>query len=322
MIYCKAPFRISLLGGGSDHPNFIDKHGYGLVLTAAINKYAYVGVKELMPFFPYKTRLTYSEVECVNHWYDIKHRVFKYCLSYENLQNDPVEINYTADLPGSIGLGTSSTMIVCMLEALRQFHHSRGYQDKQFLWKSAFHVENVLMQETVGYQDYLPAIYGWTQGYKITHGKLTFLPLHSKIEDIVNNCGLLLYLGKTRNSSEVLSQYVKELPDSDAQLQIRKLAEEGMSSSSVSHLGCLLRDSWELKKTLSPNVSTPQVDEVIETCVANGAYGAKLCGSGGGGCVFVLARADRLYNIVQATKELGAIQIPFEVAPRGVGRIL
>lgn len=292
-----------------------------MVISAAVNKYAYISVKELMPFFPYKSRITYSEVETVQCNKDIKHRVFNNCLKYALLDDESLEINYTADLPGSIGLATSSTMIVCLLEALFQYRFSIGYQDKIQLWRDSSTVERVMMKEVVGYQDYLPAIYGGCHSFKITHNNVEFSPLHL-FRKRINRYGLLFYLGNTRNSSNTLSNYIDKIPNDRAQWEILQLAEKALEENNIVSLGTMLTESWWLKKSLSPVVSTPLVDDVIEIALKNKALGAKLCGSGGGGCVFVLAHPSVHYNVVEAAKEAGAIQIPFKISKNGVERIL
>lgn len=322
MIICKAPFRVSLFGGGSDYPSFIDKYGYGLVISSAVNKYAYVQVKELPPFFPYKSRLTYSEIECINDWSDIKHRVFKYCIAELGLEEERLEINFTSDLPGGIGLGTSSTMIVCMLEALYQYKHNRTWPDKNDLWLKAANIEQNLMDESVGFQDYLPAIHGWSYGYRITKDKAILLPLNNSVKEAVSRFGLLFYLGKTRNSSNIINNYIDKLHKSDNQFRILQLAEKALQEENIELLGYYLYESWLAKKDISPAISNDHIDTLIDIIIDKGAYGAKLCGGGNSGCVFVIAPPHLHYNIIKSVRAAGAVQIPYEISTRGVQRIL
>lgn len=322
MIICKAPFRISILGGGSDHPEFIDKHGHGLVISTSINKYSYINIKKLFPFHSYKTKITYDYIEKVNDNICISNNIFRECIRFTDLQNEPLEINHISDIPGGSGLGTSSTTIVCLLEAINEYKYKHPYKDKISLWRDAFYVEKTLMKETVGLQDYLPAIHGWAYGYKITNNEVKIISLNHEFKNIIRNCGLLFYLGKTRSSSDILKTYTNQLPDSNNQLLIRKFAEEGLNATTLEHVGVLLKESWQLKKGLSPEISNKYIDDVIEICLKNGAYGAKLCGGGGGGCIFALADPNDFYNIIEAVKEVNVKQIPFKIAPRGVERVL
>jgi D-glycero-alpha-D-manno-heptose-7-phosphate kinase len=72
MIISRTPFRISLFGGGSDYPQWYREHG-GSVLGCAINKYCYITLRRLPPFFPHRHRIVYSIVETVNDLADIQH---------------------------------------------------------------------------------------------------------------------------------------------------------------------------------------------------------------------------------------------------------
>ena len=70
MIISRTPFRISLFGGGTDYPTWFREHG-GAVLGMAINKYCYISVRRLPPFFEHKSRIVYSQVELVREvWED------------------------------------------------------------------------------------------------------------------------------------------------------------------------------------------------------------------------------------------------------------
>ena len=66
MIITKTPFRISFFGGGTDYPDWVSKNG-GKVLTTTIDKYCYISVRILPPFFKHKHRIVYSHIENVNN---------------------------------------------------------------------------------------------------------------------------------------------------------------------------------------------------------------------------------------------------------------
>ena len=64
MIISRTPFRISFFGGGTDYPEWYSEHG-GAVLSTTIDKYCYISVRPLPPFFDHKFRVVYSIVENV-----------------------------------------------------------------------------------------------------------------------------------------------------------------------------------------------------------------------------------------------------------------
>ena len=62
MIQVKAPFRISFFGGGTDFEDYY-KDYCGAVLSAAIDKYCYVTLRDLPPFFEYKRAIEKNAFE-------------------------------------------------------------------------------------------------------------------------------------------------------------------------------------------------------------------------------------------------------------------
>src|SRR5437867_5364385 len=100
--------RVSFLGGGTGYPEFFLQSGPGLVLGAAIDKFAYLSITRFhSELFDYSLRIAYRQVECVRSIDELEHAPFRECLRYCGVTSD-VEINYTGELPSFSGLGTSS----------------------------------------------------------------------------------------------------------------------------------------------------------------------------------------------------------------------
>ena len=128
MIRVKAPFRISFFGGGTDFKEYYKEYG-GAVLSTTIDKYCYVTLRDLPPFFKYKNQFTYSKIERFNELNEVDHPLVRNALKM--LPYDHIQISYDADLPACSGLGTSSAFAVALLEGL---HAMRGeYPDKENL---------------------------------------------------------------------------------------------------------------------------------------------------------------------------------------------
>ena len=72
MIISRTPFRISLFGGGTDYPTWFREHG-GAVIGTTIDKYCYISVRRLPPFFEHKSKIVYSKVELVKEMAEIEH---------------------------------------------------------------------------------------------------------------------------------------------------------------------------------------------------------------------------------------------------------
>ena len=105
MIITRTPFRVSLFGGGSDYPAWSQQHG-GSVLGFAINRYCYINVRRLPPFFDHKHRIVYSLIENVKEISEIRHPAVRAVLTEMGI-HDGLEIHHDGDLPARSGLGSS-----------------------------------------------------------------------------------------------------------------------------------------------------------------------------------------------------------------------
>ena len=120
MIITRTPFRLSLFGGGLDYPEWFSENP-SWILTAAINRYSYISIRRLPPFFDHKSRIVYSKVELVKNNKEIIHPGVKGCLNYLGI-DDGLEIHYDGDLPARSGIGSSSSFTVGLLKALSSYN--------------------------------------------------------------------------------------------------------------------------------------------------------------------------------------------------------
>src|ERR1700730_18709760 len=102
MIISRTPFRVSLFGGGTDYPQWYGEHG-GSVIATTIDKYCYISVRELPPFFEHKFRLVYSVVENVKEIRDINHPSVRGCLEWLKVETG-LEIPHGGDLAARGGV--------------------------------------------------------------------------------------------------------------------------------------------------------------------------------------------------------------------------
>ena len=115
MIITQTPFRISFFGGGTDYKPYFDEYG-GSVLSTTFDKYCYVTVRRLLPFFSYKNEITYAKIERTAGVDEIEHPAVREAMKFFGMHN--LRIAYEADLPAHSGLGSSSAFAVSLLEAL------------------------------------------------------------------------------------------------------------------------------------------------------------------------------------------------------------
>src|SRR6188508_3138271 len=156
MIISRTPFRISFFGGGTDYPEWFSEHG-GAVLSTTIDKYCYLSVRELPPFFDHKFRVVYSIVENVREVNDIKHPAVRGVLGWLNVAKG-LEIHHDGDLPARAGLGSSSAFTVGLISAVLAL--DGRHISKDDLADEAINVEQCLLREPVGVQDQISAAFG------------------------------------------------------------------------------------------------------------------------------------------------------------------
>ena len=161
MIIIKTPFRISLVGGGSDLPSFYKKAGYGAVTSFTINKFMYICVK---PRFncDKSIRVSYSVTETVDHVSHIQHDLVRLCLERMGIEGG-IEIVSIADIPGrGTGLGSSSAFIIGLLSALTQYCSLMGlpYDPHINVEEEACKIEIDILERPIGKQDQYACAFG------------------------------------------------------------------------------------------------------------------------------------------------------------------
>jgi D-glycero-alpha-D-manno-heptose-7-phosphate kinase len=80
----------------------------------------------------------------------------------------------------------------------------------------------------------------------------------------------------------------------------------------------LLKQEWKARRRNHPGITTPRIERMIRAARRNGARAAKVCGAGGGGCVFFLCEPGTKRAVETALGLAGGRVMPFAVAPRGL----
>ena len=313
MVISRAPIRVSFLGGGSDFPAHFQQHG-GAVLTTAINRYAYVTVQPfLQEYFDHKIRLAYRRSEAVNSPAEIQHPAIRATLKKLGLSSG-LEMLVMADLPARTGLGSSSSFVVAMLQALHA--HCGRFRSARDLADEAIEIERGLLNEAGGWQDQVIAAHG---GFSlITFGRdrsyhVAPVPLTTERIRALEEHLLLVYTEIQRDSADVLRQ-PSPVPADRAVLVSRMadLAQLGVdylaSDRPIARFGELLHAGWELKKRASA-ATLPQIDAWYQAGLNAGATGGKLLGAGQGGFLLFLAAPRYHEAIRRAVGARPAIQV-------------
>lgn len=296
MIIVRTPFRVSFFGGGTDYPDWFNSHG-GHVISAAINKYSYVVVRNLPPFFPFKNRVRYFSDENTESIDAITHPIVRESAKILGM-SEGFELVHTADLPARSGMGSSSAFTVGTLHA---FSTLLGVEPtKEELAKRAIHLEQVLLRESVGSQDQVAAAYGGINSIRFRNDGFEVQPLElgSEWQSKLAKHTLLCFTGFTRTASEIASHQIARVRANEGLLlEIARIAETAFDrfhdrEIDLETLGELLNEQWIIKKRLGPGVSNPEIDNLYAVAMKNGAWGGKLLGAGGGGFMAFLAPVD------------------------------
>jgi D-glycero-alpha-D-manno-heptose-7-phosphate kinase len=320
MIICKTPFRISFFGGGTDFPEFFERHG-GAVLGTAIDKCIYHSVTQFPShLFDYSVRLSYRKVECVRSVAEIEHAPFRSILTHLGIERD-VEIGLTADLPSLSGLGSSSSFTVGLLHALHAFQGRFISRDE--LARLAVHIEREVLQETVGCQDQ----------YFAAFGGLNLIEFIGRDDVVVNRVCLpparlreldesllMYYTGITRRARDIEAEKLRNLDRIEENLKrIHRLVDQAhrllTGQQPLSAFGELLDATWREKRALSPVVSNPQIDRMYDIARTAGALGGKLLGAGGGGFLLLFVPPENQKRVREALHEFH--EITFSINAHG-----
>lgn len=314
MIITKTPFRMSFFGGGTDMPEFFNEYG-GAVLSTTFDKYCYVNVRHLPPFFDYNTELMYFKTERVKEVDDIVHPAIRNAIKM--LDMNDLRLTYEADLPARSGLGTSSSFAIGMLNA---FYSLKGkYADKKKLADEAIHLERVLCQEVGGWQDQIAASFGGFNRISFKNNEYEVSPIIISPErktQLDNNL-LMFFTGFTRLSSD-MQKASNKMVDKTKQLQeMLSLVDEAEAVLTDKHknldeFGYLLDHTWKLKRQTGSKVSTNSIDEYYEKAISAGALGGKLLGAGGGGFLVYYVPEEKRESVKHAMKDLLYVPFHFE----------
>lgn len=317
MIISRTPFRVSLFGGGTDYPIWYEKNG-GITISSTINKYAYITVRELPPFFDYKHRIQYYKKEEVNSLEEIQHPVVREAAKLLNIKKG-IEMVHNADLPARSGLGSSSTFTVGLLHALYAMQNKMI--SKRELALNAINLEQNIIGEAVGSQDQTIAAFGGFNLIEFNKRRIfqvqEMLISEERLQSLEENL-ILCFTGFSRTAEKIAKSQIESTPFKEKELntmvEITKMAKEIITNNKISldELGKLLNEQWLIKKSLTKYISNQAIDDIYDSAIKAGAIGGKLLGAGGGGFMLFYAKKKNHKNIKEILKSKLIVPFKFE----------
>jgi D-glycero-alpha-D-manno-heptose-7-phosphate kinase len=317
MIISRTPFRISFFGGGTDYPVWYKKNT-GAVLATSINKYCYISLRYLPPFFDYKHRIVYSKVELIKKISEIDHPAVRETLKFANIKKG-VEIHHDGDLPARAGLGTSSSFTVGLLNAL--YALEGRIVTKRQLAKEAIHIEQNMMKENVGSQDQITASFGGFNKIEFNGDEeFRVQPITIGFDryNLLQDHMMLFFTGFSRTASQIAGEQIKKTPERKKELtRMREMVDEAIDvlndkSTDLTDFGKLLHENWMIKRKLTSKITTSAIDQIYNRARKVGAIGGKLLGAGGGGFVLFFAEPKNHEKIKEKLKDLLYVPFKFE----------
>ena len=316
MIIVQSPLRVSFFGGGTDFPDYYQKHG-GCVLSSCIDKYIFVTVKER---FDRKLRIGYTRTELVDRVDEIEHGLIREALRKTGV-TEGVEITTMGDIPSAgSGLGSSSTVTVGALQAL--YTYLGEIVTAERLAKEACEIEIDILGKPIGVQDQYIAAYGGLcfMDFSSDGGiQVEPLSLSTQARRMLNDNLMLFFTGITRQADAILMEQKANIENRLHVLgemkDLASLARKALLAGDFDELGHMLHYGWKLKRQLASKISNPYLDELYDKARGAGALGGKITGAGGGGFLLLYCPREKQGAVRASLPELQ--ELPFQLEQDG-----
>ena len=323
-ISASAPTRIDLAGGTIDIWPLYLFHAGAQTLNAAISLRARAWI-EARPD---------SRVELVSEDTDKQEN-----LSFDQLAADRtlpllaklahrfnahgIRLTTRGESPAGAGIAGSSAMNVAICGALAR--NARVTLDPEDLLEIAKDVEAQVINVPTGLQDYRPAMYGGVAAVELLAGGPKRVPLDVDPRELEGRI-VLCYTGEPRNSGTNNWDITKRHIDGDTHIfdcfeRIRDTAasmRDALERGDWDATAKCLATEWDNRKRLAPGVTTSAIEDLIARASAAGAKAAKVCGAGGGGCLFCLAEPRHVAEVREALANAGARLLDFRIETTGL----
>jgi D-glycero-alpha-D-manno-heptose-7-phosphate kinase len=234
-----------------------------------------------------------------------------------------VDVDTNSEAPAGAGISGSSSLIITLASAFNKLLGT-GYSIEA-IRQVAQNIEARIIKVPTGCQDYYPAMYGGVSAVELRVDGIKRVALPVNHEDLISRT-VLAYTGEPRNSGINNWEVTKLHIDGDKKVhrnfnQISAIAHAmrgALGASDWAEVARLLREEWSFRKKNAPGITTPLIDELVKVTKKAGAVGAKVCGAGGGGCVFFLVEPGTKDKVGRLIEQAGATVLPVKVAPKGV----
>jgi D-glycero-alpha-D-manno-heptose-7-phosphate kinase len=327
-IIAEAPCRVDLAGGTLDIWPLYLFHPEAVTVNFAINRYTRCSIETLAS--P-EIRLRSIDLNTVENFGSLaeldRTNRLRLPLAAHLLRffrpSTGLALHTDSEAPAGAGIAGSSALMIAVSSALNRLTGSGHNLEK--IREVAQNVEAQIIRVPTGVQDYYPALYGGVSAIELGAGGVRRVAIPVDLDDF-NHRIVLCYTGAPRNSGinnwEVTKGYI------DGRSKVRRnfariaaiasAMRAAVEKADWNEAARLLREDWSYRRKNAPGISTPAIDHLITLARRAGALGAKVCGAGGGGCVFFLVERGAQEYVSCAIAKAGGEILRVQVAARGV----
>jgi D-glycero-alpha-D-manno-heptose-7-phosphate kinase len=321
-VRARAPLRLGLAGGGTDVSPFSNEFG-GLVLNVTIGKYANVTVtsrtdgmveliaadRELSWTGPAEDTLPL--VKGLELHAGVYNRISK---EFESRAPLSISIATHSEAPPGSGLGSSSTMVVALIQAFREYLTlPLGEYD---LARLAYEIERIDLGLAGGKQDQYAAAFGGLNFMEFYGDRVIVNPLRIKPEHRaeLESSLVLFFTGVSRESANIISEQVQNVKTGN-QDSLRAMHElkaeavhmkEAILKGDFEALAMAMQRSWEAKKRMANLISNQKINDIYEAAIKEGARAGKVSGAGGGGFMMFIVDPAKRPQVIKCLTEFSA----------------
>lgn len=333
IVRSKAPLRLGFAGGGSDVSPYSELYG-GLVLNATINLFSYCTIEqtETDKLELYASDLGVRATYCLDSSFpidgilDIHKGVYNRVLSDFGVAPRACKITTYSDAPAGSGLGSSSTMVVCVLKAFVEWYNlPMGDYEIALM---AYQIERIDLGLSGGKQDQYAASFGGFNYIEFQqNGAVVVNPLRVKrwIVDELESSIVLYYTGASRSSAAIIEEQKKQTSSGDktaieAMHNIKNSAidmKRALLEGNIPLFANILGKAWEDKKKMATAISNDMIQKVFDVAFKAGATAGKVSGAGGGGFIIFMMEPTKRRDVINALKELPGQVVGFQFCDDG-----
>jgi D-glycero-alpha-D-manno-heptose-7-phosphate kinase len=324
-----APTRIDLAGGTLDiFPLYVFEGG-GVTVNCAIDLLCTVEMEELS-----EQRITIKSLDLGEEvsaddleqlsprgTLDLLMRAVKFCRPGHGLS-----IATRNNVPKGSGLGASSSLLVALMWALQGERRTQVPPDTLIDWCA--NVEAQSLGIPTGKQDYYAAFYGGLSAIFFDERGIRHEVLKPEGEFIKTLASSLIlsYTGISHFSGatnwDMMKSYIDNAGTTRAHMKrIKNTAfrmRERLLAGDIRGVAETLAEEWENRKLLAEGVSNQRIEDMVEAARSEGAYGSKICGAGGGGCLVTIAPPERRSKVIDVLRSMDVKIMEFGLAGHGV----